>query len=59
MKKTQKWTNPVKNRAPKESTLDIKGDFGKFTELMRRIIRPTPSASRVPADASNAEHQNG
>lgn len=54
MKKPKKWTNPVKNQPAKESTLDIKGDFGKFTDLMRRVVNKreekpkTTSASRAP-----------
>jgi hypothetical protein len=50
----KKWTDPVKNKPAKESTLDTKGDFRQFTELMRRIINkrkeePKASSSRVPA----------
>lgn len=48
------WINPVKNRPAKESTLNTKGNFGEFTELMRKIVnkqeeKPKPvSSSRVP-----------
>lgn len=53
----KKWNDPVKNKPAKESTLDIKGDFGKFTDLMRRVVNKReekpkpPSASRVPASS--------
>jgi len=53
----KKWTDPVKNQPAKESTLNTTGDFGKFTDLMRKIVNKKeespkrPSASRVP-DAS-------
>jgi hypothetical protein len=42
------WGNPVKNQAPKESTLKTPGDFRKFTELMKKVV-PKPSASHVRA----------
>ena len=32
------WKNPVKNEPAKESTLKIEGDFGKFTEIMRKVV---------------------
>ena len=52
----KKWIDPVKNQPPKESTLNTPGDFGKFTDLMRKIVNKKeenskPSSSRVP-DAS-------
>lgn len=53
----KKWTDPVKNRPAKESTLSTRGDFREFTDLMRKVVnkreeKPKPSsASRVP-DAS-------
>jgi hypothetical protein len=34
----KRWVNPVKNQPAKNSTLDIKGDFQEFTDLMRRIV---------------------
>ena len=48
-----KWQDPVK-RPPLESTLQIEGDFGNFTELMKRVVRmkltreekqPTPASA--------------
>lgn len=46
----KKWTDPVKNQPAKESTLNTEGDFGEFTELMRKIVnkredKPKPSSS--------------
>jgi hypothetical protein len=53
----KKWVNPVKNRPAKESTLNTRGDFEQFIELMKRAVnapkpeekrpKPVPS-SRVP-----------
>ncbi len=51
---TKKWTDPVKKHPPKESTLNIKGDFGQFTETMKKIVHApiktpkTSSSSHVP-----------
>jgi hypothetical protein len=36
------WKNPVKNQPAKESTLNTRGDFQEFTELMRRIVHKKP-----------------
>jgi hypothetical protein len=50
----KKWTDPVKNRPAKKETLNTRGDFCVFTDLMRKIVnkreeKPKPSsASRVP-----------
>jgi hypothetical protein len=53
----KQWKNPV-DRPAKQSTMDTPGDFGKFTELMRKVVstppqkvKKQPSSSRVP-DAS-------
>jgi hypothetical protein len=34
----KKWTDPVKNRPAKESTMNIRGDFSEFTELMKKLV---------------------
>jgi hypothetical protein len=34
----KKWADPVKSRPAKESTMNIQGDFGQFTDLMKRLI---------------------
>jgi hypothetical protein len=34
----KKWIDPVKSRPAKESTLNTKGDFKVFTDLMKRIV---------------------
>ena len=51
------WKNPV-SHPPKQSTMDTPGDFGKFTELMKKVVsvpqqakKQQPSVSRAP-DAS-------
>jgi hypothetical protein len=36
--KTKSWKNPVKGIPAKESTLNIKGDFGTFTDLMKKVV---------------------
>jgi hypothetical protein len=50
------WKDPAK-RPPKASTMNTEGDFGKFTDFMRKVVqvhptkdKPKPSSSsRVPA----------
>jgi hypothetical protein len=42
------WTDPVKSRPAKESTLNTKGNFREFTDLMRKIVVKKP-ASHGPA----------
>jgi hypothetical protein len=46
------WTNPVK-RPAKESTLKIEGDFGKFTDLMRKVVNSHPSKIAPKASSSS------
>lgn len=36
------WIDPVKNRPPKESTMKTPGNFQKFTETMRTMIKAKP-----------------
>jgi hypothetical protein len=50
----KQWKNPVKDIPAKESTMNTKGDFGAFTDLMKRVVKtpaktPKPSSSRAPA----------
>jgi hypothetical protein len=52
----KQWKDPVKGHPAKESTMNTRGDFGQFTELMKRVVsrkqeeKPKPvSSSRVPA----------
>jgi hypothetical protein len=57
--KADKWEDPAK-RKPKESTMNAEGNFGTFTEFMRKIVKAKPeknepkplSSSRVPAASS-------
>ncbi|HEV2710886.1 MAG TPA: hypothetical protein VGU67_11775 [Edaphobacter sp.] len=46
MKKT--WDNPAKH-APKTETMNTPGDFGRFTVLMKKIVKKPKPASHVPA----------
>jgi hypothetical protein len=35
------WVDPAK-RPPKPETMNTPGDFGKFTETMRKLIKAKP-----------------
>ncbi len=53
----KKWTDPVKNRPAKESTLATRGDFREFKDLMRKIVnkreeKPKPASSSPGPAAS-------
>jgi hypothetical protein len=53
----KKWVDPVKNRPAKESTMNTRGDFREFTELMKRIVtkreeKPKPVSSSPVPDVS-------
>jgi hypothetical protein len=43
MKKTAegKWNDPAK-RPPKPETMNMQADFGKFTDLMKRVVKAKP-----------------
>ena len=43
---TKRWIDPVKGRPASESTLNISGDFGKFTGVMRRLMQIRPEDVR-------------
>jgi len=47
MKKT--WNDPAK-QAPKPETMNTPGDFGRFTELMTKVIAKRP-VFRAPASS--------
>jgi hypothetical protein len=48
----KKWADPVKNLPARESTLNIRGDFGEFKELMRKVVGgQKPSSSHDPASS--------
>lgn len=60
---TIKWRNPVKNKPPKESTLQIEGDWDKFTNQMRKIVQVKPKGTREgsiesPSPAASSEHRS-
>jgi hypothetical protein len=44
------WKDPVKDRPASESTLNISGDFDRFTGVMRRLMQVRPEDVR---DASS------
>jgi len=46
----KKWDNPAK-QPPKEETMNTPGNFGVFTDLMRKIVGKPKGASRVPASS--------
>jgi hypothetical protein len=50
------WTNPAKRPASDE-TLNMKADFGQFTDLMKRIVtmpgKKKPIAPSSPAPAAS------
>jgi hypothetical protein len=43
----KKWIDPVKRPASPE-TLQTPGDFGRFTEVMRKIVEKPKTASPGP-----------
>jgi len=46
------WRNPVKDIPAKPETLAIKGDFGKFTDLMKRVVKVRPPREEKTTSAS-------
>jgi hypothetical protein len=42
------WVDPAK-QPPKPETMNTPGDFGKFTDLMRKIVEKPKTASHGPA----------
>jgi len=58
-KTTKAWTDPVKNQQAKPETLAIEGDFGKFTDAMKRLMRVKPSdVSRVPGVSTSTRSRS-
>jgi hypothetical protein len=53
MKRTSKsaWVDPAK-RPPKPETMNTPGDFGKFTELMKRLVKVKPPREEKSTSAS-------
>ncbi len=43
----KKWEDPAK-RPPKPETMNTPGDFGAFTDLMRKIVEKPKAASPGP-----------
>jgi hypothetical protein len=50
MKKS--WNDPTK-RPAKESTMSTEGDFGKFTDLMRKVVQVHPPKEKPKASSSS------
>jgi hypothetical protein len=44
--------NPVKGKPPRKETLEVKGNFQEFADLMRRVIRKRDEPKAVPASPS-------
>jgi hypothetical protein len=44
---SDKWEDPAK-RPPKPETMNTPGDFGVFTDLMRKIVEKPKAASPGP-----------
>jgi hypothetical protein len=50
----KKWRDPVKDQPPKPETLAIEGDFGKFTEDMKRLLgNPKTEKNQPTSDSSS------
>lgn len=49
----KRWVDPAKH-PPKPETLDISGDFGRFTDMMRRIVNKPKGEEKQPSAASPA-----
>jgi hypothetical protein len=45
------WIDPAK-RPPKPETMNTPGDFGKFTELMKRVVKVRLPREEKPTSAS-------
>jgi hypothetical protein len=43
------WNDPAK-RPAKESTMNTEGDFGKFTDLMRKVVN-IPAKSKTEPES--------
>jgi len=44
------WVDPAK-QPPKPETMNTPGDFGRFTDLMKKVVEKPKSSSRAPAGA--------
>jgi len=44
---SKKWDDPAK-RPPKAETMNTPGDFGAFTDLMKKIVEKPKTASPGP-----------
>ena len=48
----KRWHDPVKGQPPRPETLAIEGDFGKFTEDMKRLFKQPQTEKQKPTSAS-------
>jgi hypothetical protein len=46
------WTDPVKGRSPRESTMETKGNFAQFRELMKKVVKVRSPRVGEPTSAS-------
>jgi len=56
MKRTDKktWRDPVKGQPPSPETLAIEGDFGKFTEFMKKLVKVPPERQKQKPTSASA-----
>jgi hypothetical protein len=50
--KKKSWKNPVL-RPAKASTMNVEGDFGKFTDFMRKVVQIQPAKNKPKASSSS------
>jgi len=56
MRKTseRQWSNPVKDKQPREETLNTKGDLGQLKDILRRVVKK-PESPQQPASEHTAK----
>jgi hypothetical protein len=54
---TSTWKDPVKGMPAKASTMNTRGDFEAFTDLMKRVVNSSteddPKSSSSPSPAAS------
>jgi len=50
----KEWKDPVKDVPAGPETLAIKGDFGKFTKLMTRVVKAGKTTSASPGPVASS-----
>jgi hypothetical protein len=51
------WVDPVKSHRAKDSTMNTPGDFGQFTNLMRKLVAAPHSEVTRRLEAEKAQKQ--